>query len=204
VFIIDEQPIVQEGLCRLIDAADDMEFAGATTTGPLSWKRAMARRPDIVITDLRTKLLDRCLVLREVVARYPTIKILVFSEDVEPGGVVRLIAAGAGGCLGKDQAGVEILAAMRKVAAGETYVSPSMGGRIAEIHSRAASPALSARENEVLRLVGSGLSLTEIGQRLGLSPKTVSTYRSRVLKKLGFRGNSELVRYVASRGWITE
>jgi len=139
-------------------------------------------------------------VLKQVKRNCPQLPVLVFSMYAEDDYALAALDAGAVGYLPKDSAPDEILAAIRRASAGERYLSPMLAEKLLNGTVLSARKllhdALSAREFEVMRMLSQGLSLTEIAECLHLSPKTVSTYRARVLEKLGLRHNADITRYV--------
>jgi DNA-binding NarL/FixJ family response regulator len=146
-------------------------------------------------------------VVRDLRARHPNIRILVLSVHPEEQWAVRALRAGASGYLTKDHSPEQLLEAIRRVYRGGKYVSPTLAEHLAE-HldgggQRAPHELLSDREFEVMRRLGSGLTVSQIAGELAISAKTVSTYRKRILEKMAVATNAELVRYAARYGLIT-
>jgi two-component system, NarL family, invasion response regulator UvrY len=140
--------------------------------------------------------------LRDLRERHPSVKVLVLSAHPEDQWAMRALRAGAAGYLTKDHSPEQLVQAVRKVARGGKYVSESMAEKLAGMlddgTARAPHERLSDREFEVLRALGSGLMVKEVAAQLRLSAKTVSTYRARVLEKMGLESKADLVRYVTN------
>lgn len=206
VFIADDHPIVRQGLRRIVE-----EDAGLTISGEAgdadSLLSGMDRTAaDVVLLDVSmpgSPFLDTLRAIRE---RHPTVRVLVLSVHPEDQWAVRALRAGASGYLTKDHSPDQLLEAIRRVYRGGKYVSPTLAEQLAsQLDSdvqKAPHETLSDREFEVMRRLGSGLTVSDIATELGVSPKTVSTYRSRILEKMGVASNADLVRYAAKHGLI--
>lgn len=206
VFIADDHPIVRHGLRRIVE-----EDAGMTISGEAGDGTSLLRALDSVAADLI--LLDVSMpgatfldTLRELRSRHPTIRVLVLSVHAEDQWAVRALRAGASGYLTKDHSPDQLLEAIRRVYRGGKYVSPTLAEQLASQldgdWQRAPHEMLSDREFEVMRRLGSGMTVSEIATELAISAKTVSTYRTRVLEKMGVTSNADLVRYAARYGLI--
>ena len=200
--IADDHPIVREGLRRI--ASDD---AGITVTGEAATAaelfRLLAMAPvDVVLLDVSMPGATFIETLRELREKHSSIKVLVLSAHPEDQWAMRALRAGAAGYLTKDHSPEQLVQAVRRVARGGKYVSESMGEKLAgmvdEGKSRAPHELLSDREFEVLRALGSGMMVKDVAVQLSLSAKTVSTYRTRLLEKMGLKSKADLVRYVAT------
>jgi len=207
VFIADDHPVVRQGLRRIVEA--DHAFAVAGEAGDaVALLEAMSKvATDVLLLDVSMPggaFLDT---LRALRADHPTIRVLVLSVHPEDQWAVRALRAGASGYLTKDHSPAQLLAAIRRVHGGGKYVSAALAEQLAtQIHDgveRALHERLSDREFEVMRRLGSGQTGSQIAAELGLSPKSVSTYRTRVLEKMGLESNAELVRYAARNGLIS-
>ena len=155
---------------------------------------------DVMLLDISLPDLDGLEVLKRVKRERPALPVLVFSMHSEEDFAVPAFDAGASGFLSKDSSPTQILTAIQTVASGASYVSPALTERLLagtlSAGKRQPHESLSRREMEVLLLLSKGVPLTKIGEQLYLSVKTVSTYRGRVLEKLGMQSNAELTRYV--------
>jgi DNA-binding NarL/FixJ family response regulator len=200
--IADDHPIVRQGLRRI--ASDD---AGITVTGEAATAaelfRLLAMAPvDVVLLDVSMPGATFIETLRELREKHSSIKVLVLSAHPEDQWAMRALRAGAAGYLTKDHSPEQLVQAVRRVARGGKYVSESMGEKLAgmvdEGKSRAPHELLSDREFEVLRALGSGMMVKDVAVQLSLSAKTVSTYRTRLLEKMGLKSKADLVRYVAT------
>lgn len=204
LFIADDHPIVRAGLKGIVADEGDINVVGETSTG-VGLSQLLRKTPtDVLLLDVSmpgpglVPLLDE---LREI---HPTIAVLVLSVHPEEQYATRALRAGARGYLTKDHSPDQLVSAVRKVFAGGRYVSATLAERLAAELSNDVKglphERLSDREFEVLCLLGSGRTVTEIANTLSLSVKTVSTYRVRLLEKLPATSNADLVRYVVAHG----
>ena len=204
--IADDHPVVRAGLKQIIEDEPGMEVVGEAADGdraardhrPHAGRRAAAGRLDAGTRFPRGA--------QGAEAAQPSLPVLVLSVHPEDQYAVRALRAGAAGYLTKDHSPEELVAAIRKVHRGGKYVSASLAERLAvglEIGAEGwPHEKLSDREYDVLCQLGSGRTVKEISEQLGLSPKTVSTYRSRILEKMKLAGNADLVRYASQHGLI--
>lgn len=200
ILIADDHAIFREGLRRIIEAEPDFDVVGEASTSREALSRARALEPDLIVLDLRMPGRGALETVKEIRSRGPLPRVLVLTAQPEDHYAVRVLRAGANGYLTKDAAPTDLIAALRQVASGGKYIGP----RLAETIAWSVSPdgkrepheGLSEREFEVMLKIAKGQSVNEIAQELALSPKTVSTYRTRVFDKMGFRSNAELIRYV--------
>ena len=206
LFIADDHPVVRAGLRGIIDGEPDFEVVGEARDGGDMLARIGRTPADVLLLDVSMPGPGFLEVLSCLRQDHPRVAVLVLSVHPEDQYAVRALRAGAAGYLTKDHSPEELVAAIRKVHRGGKYVSPSLAEKLAvglEIGA-ASSPheQLSNREYDVLCLLGSGRTVKEIASRLALSPKTVSTYRARVLEKMKLATNADLVRYAAQHGLI--
>lgn len=199
VLIADDHPIVRDGLRRLLADHADMALAGEAVDGDELLRKLSVTAADVVLVDVAMPGPGFLEILRVLREQHPTVRVVVLSAYHEEQYALRALRAGASGYLTKDRTPEELVEALRRVHRGSRYVTQSLGERLAAelagAHTGPAHEALSDREFEVFRLIGSGLGVKEIAARLGLSAKTVSTYRSRILEKLHFTTTAELIRY---------
>jgi len=204
IVIADDHPIVRAGFRQLV--AEDPQLRVVAEAGDTAELLAVlaAHDADVVLLDISMPGIAFLDLVQRIRTTRPRARILVVSMHPEDQVAVRAIEAGADGYVMKTQSADELVGAIRKVHAGGKHVGPALAERLAaELAARRDGRArrdLSAREREILMLLGSGKSLKEIGARLALSPKTVSTYRSRILTKLALKTNADLVRYVIEQG----
>jgi DNA-binding NarL/FixJ family response regulator len=196
--------VLRDGVRRIVD-----EYAGGTVYGEAATAEsalALVReeRWDLAIVDVSLGGRSGLDVLAEIKRERPSLPVLMLSMHSEEQYARRAFKAGASGYVTKDSPRATLLGAIHRVLAGGRYVSPSFAESLAfEVYAGSDRPpheALSAREFEVLRLIGSGQTVGDIAELLGLSDKTVSTYRARLLEKMKFRTNAELVRYWVEHG----
>jgi two-component system invasion response regulator UvrY len=201
IVIVDDHPIVRNGLRNIVEAEPDLTVvAEAATAEELRSAPALADC-DVVVLDLAIPGAVGLSVLKELRARCAALPILMLSITPEEQFAMRALRAGASGYLTKRSAPDQLVDAIRRVAAGGIYVSVAMSRVLASealrppARRRSGHNQLSDRELEVLRLLASGLSPTRIGAQLSVSIKTISTYRKRLLTKLGLDSNAGLIRY---------
>jgi len=199
VLIADDHPVVRAGLRQIVTAEPDMQVTGEAAEGDGVLTLLAATRTDVLLLDLTMPGARFPGLLTHVVSRYPAVRVLVMSMHPEDQFAERALREGAAGYLTKERTPQDLVEAIRKVTRGGTYVSPTLAEHLAaSLDGRrpaVAHEALSDREYEVLRLIGAGKTVGEIAVQLTLSPKTVSTYRTRILQKLGLRTSAELIRY---------
>jgi len=207
IFIADDHPVVRQGLRRIVEADPGLVMAGEAGDTETLLKALEKTATDLLLLDVSMPggpFPDTLKALRE---RFPTIKVLVLSVHPEDQWAVRALRAGAAGYLTKDHSPDQLLEAIRRVYRGGKYVSPTLAEQLAS-HldvgggQRAPHELLSDREFEVMRRLGSGLTVSQIATELSISTKTVSTYRTRILEKMAVATNADLVRYAARYGLI--
>jgi two-component system, NarL family, invasion response regulator UvrY len=199
VLIADDHPVFRRGLKQIIDDTFDMSVAGEATDGLEALRKATTCDYDVVLLDISMPLKNGLDVLSRLKAERPALPVLMLSMHPEEQYAVRALKTGASGYLTKESAPEEMLSAIRKVSKGGKYVSASLAETLASMLNndgeRLPHEALSNREYQVMLLIASGKSVSEIAQVLSISVKTVSTYRARILEKLGMTNNAEIIRY---------
>jgi len=199
ILLIDDHALVREGLRRIIEEERRFVVAGEAATGAEGLRLALYAPCDVVVLDLSLPDRSGLEILKTIRGARPAVAVLVVTMHGEEEYGVRAMRADAAGYLTKEAAGEELVAAIHSVIAGRRFISPRLADLIAVhvAHATGEKPhgKLSDREYEILCAIGSGLTLAEIGRRLGLSIKTVSTYRSRLLDKLQLESTTQLVRY---------
>ena len=200
--IADDHPIVREGLRRIASEDEGISVVGEASTGAELFRLLGAVAVDVVLLDVSMPGASFIVTLRELRSRHPTVKVLVLSAHPEDQWAARSLQGGASGYLTKDHSPDQLVQAIRRVARGGKYVSESMAERLAGMvdggMTRAPHEQLSDREFEVLRALGSGMLVKDVAAQLRISAKTVSTYRARLLEKMGLESKADLVRYVAA------
>ncbi len=206
IFIADDHPIVRQGLRRIVEADSGMVISGEAVDATALLAGLETSATDLVLLDVSMPGGLFLETLKELRTRHPTIRVLALSVHPEDEWAVRALRAGASGYLTKDHSPDQLLDAIRRVYRGGKYVSPTLAEQLAK-HldaggQRAPHELLSDREFEVMRRLGSGLTVSQIASELALSAKTVSTYRTRILEKMAVSTNADLVRYAARYGLI--
>ncbi|MGH8736398.1 MAG: response regulator [Burkholderiales bacterium] len=206
ILIADDHPIVRAGLKEILAAEHDMEVVGEATNGDALLALEGRREWDVAIVDFSMPGCSGTELVKELRQRHPDRPVLVLSmlpEDVHAGQVFK---AGGAGYINKESATEELTGALRKVVAGGKYVSAAFAEKLASElatgRDRPLHDTLSDREYKVMWLLASGKHINEIAEEIFLSPSTISTYRARILKKLGLANNAELVRYAVSHRLI--
>jgi len=204
VLIIDDHPIFRRGLRETLSDASDMVVAGEAGCGKEALDAVDRNEFDVVLLDLSMDGMNGLEVLAQLRSRYPSLPVLILSFHPEEEYAVRCIRGGAAGYLMKHGPPEQLFTAIRKVWRGGKYVTPSLAEALAfEVEDPSdACPheSLSEREHEVMCLIARGMRGKDIAEELQVSPKTVSSYRARILKKMGMQNNAELVRYGMKQG----
>jgi two-component system response regulator NreC len=219
VILADDHDILRDGLRALLEMADDITVVGEARTGTEAVAEAERLRPQIVLMDISMPELDGVEASRRIRQRVPETRILFLTMHEADEYFFRALRAGASGYVIKRTAASDLIAAVRAVARGESFLSPSVAHALVEDYSGRSSRAeasaaqgagdgrdlyetLTSREREVLQLVAEGYTNQEIGRLLGVSVKTVQTHRAAVMEKLGLRDVTHLVRYAVRRGLV--
>jgi DNA-binding NarL/FixJ family response regulator len=198
--IADDHPIVREGLRRIASGGAGITVTGEASTAAELFRLLTGAAVDVVLLDVSMPGSTFVATLKELREKHPSVKVLVLSVHPEDQWAMRALRAGAAGYLTKDHSPEQLVEAIRRVARGSRYVSGTLAEKLAglvdEAGTRSPHERLSDREFEVLRALGSGMAVKEVAEQLDLSAKTVSTYRARLLEKMGLKSRSDLVRYV--------
>ncbi|WP_265944145.1 response regulator transcription factor [Dechloromonas sp. A34] len=200
ILIVDDHAVVRFGLRQFLADTGDLEITAEAASGAEALALVHKGDWDLVLLDMALPDLNGLEVLKRIKRVRPEMPVLIFSMFSEAEFAIPALDAGASGYLNKDSPPHQMLTAIRTVVDGARYVSPTLAEKLlsglASAGPRPPHEALSKREMEVLLLLSKGVSLTKIGETLFVSVKTVSTYRSRILEKLGVQSNAELTRYV--------
>ncbi len=201
ILIVDDHAVVREGLKRFLDETPDLRIAGEA--GSMGEALAMVRDQDwdLVLLDIVLPDQNGLEGVKRIKRVKPDLPVLVFSNFTENEFALTSLEAGASGFVGKDSSPEQLRTAIRTAISGRRYVGPVLAERLLtgvapQQPRRLPHEQLSAREMEILLRISKGQSLTDIGKQLHLSVKTISTYRSRILQKMGMETNAELTRYV--------
>jgi DNA-binding NarL/FixJ family response regulator len=203
IVVVDDHGIVRDGVSALLDGHFHMKVIGSVANGKDAVLSAERLRPDVVVMDLVLPELSGVDATLRILAALPLTRIVILSACDTSEHVFRALRAGARGYVLKEGAATELVQAVLTVVAGERYLSPRLTGIVIDsvlVDAEHASPieSLSPREREVLHLTVSGASSAEIGEKLSLSRKTVDTYRSRVMGKLGVPDLAGLIRFAVA------
>jgi DNA-binding NarL/FixJ family response regulator len=197
VLIVDDHPVVRQGMKLMINAEADLTICGEAQTEQQARQLVRSLRPDVMVVDLSLEVGDGFNVVRDVHAHFPEVRILVLSMHDESIYAERLISEGASGYIMKQAATDQLITALRHVLNGETFLSDALRHKLTHRSASAGgqSTPLSARELQVISLIGRGLGTREIAENLSLSVKTVETHRLTIKRKLGLDTNAQLVQY---------
>lgn len=199
ILIADDHAVVRKGLKQILAETTDIVAADEAINGQEVLEKIRKNDYDIVMLDISMPGRNGLDILKQVKNEKPEMSVLILSMHPEEQYAVRALKAGASGYLTKDSAPDELILAIRKISQGRKYITSSLAERLAfylEVDSeKPLHEALSDREYEVMRMIASGKTVREIAEELFLSIKTISTYRSRILEKMGMKNNTELVRY---------
>jgi DNA-binding NarL/FixJ family response regulator len=210
ILMADDHPIVLAGLTALVQADPGLCIVGEARDGRTARKLASSLRPDVVVLDISMPEMGGPEVARCLLAEQPECRILMLTVHEDRATLRQLLDLGVAGYLVKRSAADELLRAIHAVAAGGTYLDPSIAGKVVGAGSGSArtsgSPTveLSERETDVLRLIANGHTNKEISARLAISVKTIETYKARAMEKLGFKTRVDVVRHAASKGWLPD
>jgi DNA-binding NarL/FixJ family response regulator len=195
ILLVDDHSIVRDGLKRILAATTDLLVVGEAASGEVALALVKANDYDLAMLDMSMPGLSGVDLIKRLKLEKPKLRILVLSMHGEQQYAARALKAGASGYLNKDSASELLLGALRKIAAGGVHIGDAAAASLLQSGDKPPHESLSDREFEVLRLLVDGLGPTEIGERLHLSVKTVSTHKTRILEKLNVRSTAELVRY---------
>lgn len=209
VLIADDHTIVRAGVRLLLEAEPDMEVVGEALTGDEAVRLVENLRPTVVLMDIAMPGLDGLEATRRIRVTSPDTRVLVLTMHRSDEYFFEMLKAGASGYLLKAAETDELIRAIRVVARGETFLFPTMAKKLVEDYvsrfgevEAPGQPSLTPREKEILRLVAKGYSNKEIAERLVLSPSTIHSHRTNMMKKLNLSTLRELVQYAGERGLL--
>ena len=207
VILADDHTIVRHGLSKLIQQQEDMEVIAQAGDGHSTIELTRELAPDMVIMDIGMPDLNGIDATLQITRDFPNVKVIGLSMHSGKKFVIEMLKAGASGYLLKDCALEELITAIKTVAAGKTYLSPSITDVVVENYvrhsnkkDRSAFSLLSEREREVLQLLAEGKTTKQIGQHLHISPKTVEGHRLRIMTKLNMDNVAQLTKYAIQEG----
>jgi DNA-binding NarL/FixJ family response regulator len=205
VLIADDHGVLAEGLRNLVEAQADMQVIALVADGREAVRRAIEDSPDVVLMDIAMPVLNGTEATRIIRERCPGTHVIVLSAYSDPVHVYRALQAGAAGYIAKKSAAKDVIDAIRAAQEGRRYLSAQLSESLIDhvVHKAAVDDPLlqlSSRERQVLQMLAEGHSVAEIAEMLSLSPKTVETYRARMMDKLGIDGLASLVRFAIQQG----
>lgn len=206
VLLVDDHAIARNGVRLMLGTAGDIEVTGEAADAQMALELVRRQAFDVALLDITLPGMNGLDLLHQLRGLRPDMAVLMLSTYAEEIYAVRALKQGAAGYLTKDVPTAVLVDAVRRAAGGHKYASPSLVDKLAAVVSGEAGAsghdALSNRELEVFKLIARGEALVQIGERLHLSPNTVTTYRSRILDKMGMSSNAELTRYAIEHGLI--
>jgi DNA-binding NarL/FixJ family response regulator len=203
VLLVDDHPVVREGLRGMLEAEPDLTVVGEAGSGEEAVATARVVTADVILMDLRMRDLDGVGATARILAEAPHTKVVVLTTYETDADILRAVEAGASGYLLKDASRADLANAIRAAARGETVLAPSVAGRLVNRVRRPTTQTLSGREVEVLALVARGLTNAEIGRTLHISEATVKTHLLRTFGKLDVSDRTAAVTTAMSLGLLT-
>lgn len=197
VLIVDDHPVVQQGLAAIIDEESDMTVVGQAKDGIEAINQFRQLQPDITLMDLRMPRMDGVAAITAICAEFNTARVIVLTTYDGDEDIYRGLRAGASGYLLKDSKPSELRTAIRRVFAGNQYIPPHVGAKLVQ---RMNNPELTDRELEVLQLIAQGMSNFEIGAALNITESTVKSNINRILSKLGAKDRTQATIIALKRG----
>ena len=210
IILVDDHPLILAGLKMLLQDDVTLEVVGQASDGQSALRLAAELDPDVMVLDLSLPGISGVCVAQTLQTQCPTCKVLVLSVHDDRAYLLRLLELGVSGYVLKRSAPEQLITAIRAIAAGGVYLDPEVAGMAIsrEIDPKSGRNArqtaeLSAREMEVLRLAAAGYSNKELPSRLQIAVKTIETYKTRAMEKLGLDTRAQLVRYALVKGWLS-
>jgi DNA-binding NarL/FixJ family response regulator len=210
IVLADDHPIVLDGLRNLVSAEDDFQLVGEAVSGLSALKLIRDKRPDVAVLDISMPELNGIVLSRRLAGEMPDLRLLVLTLHEDRAYLNQALEAGVRGYVLKRSAVENLVQAIRAVMVGGLYIDPAIVGRVFDGNRvnkklatrKGASPALTDREADVLKMAAMGFTNKEIASRLDVGVKSVETYKARGLEKLGIKTRAELVRYASGEGWL--
>jgi len=209
VFLADDHAIVRDGLKALLESQKDIRVIGTASDGREAFEKIQALAPDIAILDISMPQLNGIETAEKILAADARTRVIILSMHGTEQHIARALRAGARGYLLKEGAGAEVADAIRNVHAGRYYVSSKISQAIVgelfktrQVAERNPLDKLSMREREILQLLAESISIIQIAKMLSLSPKTIETYKSRLMRKLEIKDMAALVKFAIQNGLI--
>lgn len=207
IILVDDHELIREGLKKVIAKESDIDVIGEAQNADEMFEILSKNKIDIVILDITLPGRSGLDLISEIKTHYPDTRILILSMHPEDRFAVRALRAGAFGFITKGTASKILIEALRKIADGRKYITPTLAEHLAlELdvdHDKPLHENLSNREFEVMRLIAEGKSVSEIAEMLFISVNTVTSYRSRIMEKMKMKTNAEIIRYAIEQNLIT-
>lgn len=209
ILLVDDHPMIRHGLRTLLSGVPDFQVVGEASDGVEALQKIDLTKPDILIIDMMMPNLNGLEVLTELHKLSPATRTIVFSMQSAEPYILKAFEAGAEGYILKDMGPGEIISAIHAVLQGNRYMSEHLSQRIEADRPRLKDPnldmyqTLTTREREVFQMTAEGRSSTEIGEKIGISARTVEVHRGHFMKKLGLRNQADLIRYAIKRGILS-
>jgi DNA-binding NarL/FixJ family response regulator len=208
--LADDHQVVRQALRTLLETEPEFTVVGETSDGLKVLDLVTRLEPDLLVVDLMMPGLGGMEVSRQVTRRVPGTRVVILSMHMNEAHVLEALRSGVRGYVRKDATAADLIRAIREVSAGHMYLSPPFSDQAIEAYRQRAADAevdpyerLTAREREVLHMAAEGLGNTEMAERLGISPRTAETHRANLMRKLGLRRVTDLVRFALRRGLLT-
>ena len=208
VLIVDDHPVMRDGIRAFLVAQDDIEIVGEASDGKEAIEKARELRPDVVVMDIAMPEMDGLEATRRIRKKNPAIRVIILTQYDNKEYVLSAVKAGAAGYLPKRALGSELVSAIRAVHQGDSFLYPSAAltlieGYLQRSEEEAPYDRLTDREREILRLIAEGHSSREVADTLSISLKTVSNHRAKIMEKLDIHNRTEIIRYAIGKGLIS-
>jgi two-component system nitrate/nitrite response regulator NarL len=202
VLLVDDHPMVQDGLTACLSYYDDIEIVDACTNGKDALERALVLKPDVILMDVSMPTMNGIDATEIITDKIPETKILIFSMHESAEFVTSSIQAGASGYISKDTTSEEVYFALKTVASGKTHFSSSVAMALINNPIKPENEKLTTREQVILTLIAKGFSSKEVARKLTISYRTVEAHRRNIRAKLNIESFAELVRYAVNHGLV--
>jgi DNA-binding NarL/FixJ family response regulator len=206
VLIADDHAVVRRGVRQILEETSDIEVGGEASTASELWQKACEGRWDAVVLDVNLPGRSGLELLSDLKRERPEVPVLILTVHSEEQYAVRALKSGASGFLTKESAPEKLVDAVRCISSGRRFITAEVADKLASSVARSGEgpphDALSDREFQILKMIASGKTVSEIGRELSLSVKTISTHRTRILKKMSLKTNSELTHYAIRNGLV--